>query len=414
MAFSKPSQLSAALLFLLSLPVFLLSLTVHADDKDPLNVIVGVSGQHDSNIFRVPSGMALSSSLERWDNITTVYAGVRIDKLYAMQRFKFDSTLTAYRYQNNSFLDFEAKDYKAAWLWYLTPYLRGTLSADRTQQQNSFQDFRNFNVSNVNTTENQHFEADFSPYGNWHLLGGLTRSTFTNSQNFNPQSNFSLNSLDAGLRYVFPSGTTITLMGHDRRGIYGRSAPDPFSLLDTAYDETEEEANLDWLITGKSRIILHTAYMTHEEDHFSQRDFSGMVGRMEYDWTPTAKLQLAVAASSELSNFQTIDSSYTRDDTLSVSPSYAVSDKITMRASASVSQRTFLGGGLIPSSDRVDTGKLASVGIYWSPLRSITTGWEPMRNVSIGGNLQRSSRSSTSPGLDFSDTTAEITANLFF
>lgn len=414
MAFSKPSQLSAALLFLLSLPVFLLSLTVHADDKDPLNVIVGVSEQHDNNIFRVPSGMALSSGLERWDNITTTYAGVRVDKQYSMQRLKFDFTLTAYRYQNNGFLDFEAKDYNAAWLWSLTPSLTGTLSADRRQQLIAFQDNRNFSVANISTTENQHFEADFSPHGSWHLLGGFTRSSQTNSQTFNPQPSFSMNSLDAGLKYVFPSGTAITLMGHDRRGDYGRSAPDPVSLLDTAFDETEEEAKLDWLISAKSRINLRAAYVTHEEDHFSQRDYSGTVGRMEYNWMPTGKLQVAVAASSELSSYQTDDSSYTRYDTLSVSPTYAVSNKVTMRASASVSERTFLGKGVIPSSDRVDTEKLASVGIYWSPLRSIDIYWSPLRNVSIGGNLQRSSRSSTSPGLDFSDTTAGITANLYF
>ena len=400
MTFSKPPQMAAALFFLLSLPALLLSLTAHADDKDPLNVIAGVSRQHDNNLFRL-------SSSERSDNITTAYAGLQLDKLYSMQRFKFDFTLTAYRYQKYDVLDFDAKDYKAAWLWTLTPYLTGTLSADRKQQLNSFQDYRNatlVNIQNIRTTENQHFEADFSPHGIWHLLGGVTRTDQNNSKTFNEDDSFSMNSVDAGLKYDFRSGSSITLMGHERRGTYDDRLLNSVSLFDTGFDETEGEAKLDWLISGKSRLNLRAAYVTREHDHFSQRDYSGTVGRVDYRWTPAGKLSVNLSASRDLSSYQTNDSSYSRINTLSISPIYALSDKITMRATASISQRTFLGEGVVPSSDRVDWSKSAGFGINWTPLRSL----------SIGGNLERSSRNSNSPGLDFTDTTAGMNANLFF
>ena len=393
-------QLKLPALLLLSFPALLLSLTAYADDKDPFNVIAGVSRKHDNNLF-------LSPSSRRSDNITKAYAGIQLDKLYSMQRFKVNYTINSYRYQNNNRLNYNAHNYNAAWLWTLTPYLKGVLSADRKEQLNDFQDYRNFtlvNIKNVRVTQNQHFEADFSPHGIWHLLGGVTRSEQTNSQTFNEQDDFSMNSLDEGLKYSFRSGSSITLMGHQRQGKYGRRVSNPISLFDTGFNENEGEVKLDWLISGKSRINLRTAYVTRDHDHFSQRDFSGMEGGLDYSWMPTGKIRLTLSALSDLSSYWNNDSSYTRYNTLSISPAYALSDKITLRARASISERTFLGGGTIPSSHRVDKGRSASIGIDWTPWRSVT----------IGGNLVRSSRNSNAPGLDYTDTTAEIDANILF
>lgn len=403
----KRPQMRTVWFLFLTLPAFMMSMPVHADEKDTFNLIAGASWQHDSNIFRLPSGVnasVLPGRADRWDNIGAFYAGVRLDKPYAMQRLKLDFTLTAFRYQNYDFLDFETKDYKAAWLWSLTPYLTGTLSADRKQQLNDFQDYQNYGVRNIRTTETQHFEADLSPHGNWHLLGGFTRSTQANSRTFNEEANFSMESLDAGIKYVFPSGSVITLLGHGRQGNYENRNLNPALLHDTAYDEREGEARLDWMITGNSRINLRAAYIVREHAHFSQRDFDGGVGKIEYNWAPTGKLRLALAASSELSTYQTDSSSYTRINTLTISPAYTISEKLRVSASASISERTFLGEGVIPSSERVDNSRLAGIRIEWMPLRGL----------SLTGNLQRTTRSSTSIGLDFTDTTAGVNANLVF
>ena len=394
----NPRHLAAVFLYLSSLPVLLLAQTGYADDKDTFNVIAGVSRQHDNNLFRTDSS-------ESSDNITSTYAGIRLDKPYSMQRFKFEYKLTANRYQNNDFLDFNAKDYKAAWLWALTPYLTGTLSADRKQQLNDFRDFNNSTVQSIRTIENQHFEADFSPHGNWHLLGGVTRIDVTNSQAFNEESDFSMNSVDAGLKYVFRSGNAITLMGHDRNGTYQKRKLNPDLLFDTGFDETEAEAKLDWSITGKSKINMRLAHVKREHDNFSQRDYSGTVGRVGYTWTPTGKIQVLVAASRDLSSYQTSSSSYYRNDVLAISPMYSISAKLMAKANASISERTFLGDGTIVSStDRVDRYKNASIGLSWTPYRSVT----------LGADVSRSTRNSNIVNRDFTDTTVGLSADLLF
>lgn len=392
---------SGVALIAIGLPLSLFSQPSIADEEDPLKFIAGVSRLHDNNLFRQNSG-------KKSENITSAYAGIRLDKLYAQQRFKFDFTLTANRYQNYGILDFNAKDYKAAWLWSLTPFLKGTISLDRKQSLNSFQDFRGgsiVNIRNINTSETQHFEADFSPHNVWHILGGVTRSTQKNSNNsnsFEGQESFTMNSLDAGARYNFSSGSSVTVMGHERSGDYDGRQLNAAALFDTAFDEREVETKLDWILSGKSRVNVRVAYLSRDHDHFSQRDFSGLVGNVDYSWTPTGKLRLILSAASSLSSYQTLDNSYTRLNTISITPLYAFSDKITMRAKAAITKRTFLGEGVIPDGDRVDWGKTASFGVEWAPLRTI----------SIGGNLERSSRDSNIDVYDYTDTSVGVNANL--
>ncbi len=396
--FSKSQRLTSIILFSACLSALLLSPAAKADNADPINFVAGISEQHDNNLFR-------ESASERSDNITAAYAGVQLDKQYSMQRFKADFTVTAYRYQKFDQLDFVSKDYDAAWLWSLTPYLSGTLSAGRKQQLNTFEDYRSatstlVNIKNIRVNETQHFEADFSPHGVWHLLGGATRSTQNNSQSFIAEDSYTTNALDAGVKYDFRSGSAVTLMGHERRGSYDNRSPS----FDTRFNESEAEAKLSWLISGKSQLNARAAYVSRVHDNFSERDYSGVAGNLNYRWTPGGKLSVTLSASSDLSSYQTDYSSYTRNNTLSISPVYAVSDKVTLRATASISKRSFLGDVGPPSSERVDTSKSLSLGVDWTPLRSI----------SVGASLARTSRDSNYTGLDFTDTTAGINANLLF
>jgi hypothetical protein len=174
--------------------------------------------------------------------------------------------------------------------------------------------------------------------------------------------------------------------------------------LDTGFSENEAEARLTWLLSGHSRLNVRTAYLRRNHDTFSQRDYSGMEGRVDYFWTPTGKLQLGVSANSALASFWNIDSSYTRENTLSISPVYNLSDKIRLTGFAGISERRFLGDGLVPSTNRLDKAKNISAGIDWSPLRNFT----------LGVDLRHSRRDSNVIGFDFTDTIAGVDASFLF
>jgi hypothetical protein len=127
-------KISNILLILIAFPVLSI-----ADERDPISAIAGVSREYDNNLFLLESG-------KQSDRVTKAYAGIQLDKLYSLQRFKVNYTLNAARYQKNNRLNFNSHNYDAAWLWSLTPRLTGKLYADRKESLNSFQDFRVFNA----------------------------------------------------------------------------------------------------------------------------------------------------------------------------------------------------------------------------------------------------------------------------
>jgi exopolysaccharide biosynthesis operon protein EpsL len=398
---SKISQLfcfkkkTNILLIILAFPFYSL-----ADERDPLSAIAGVSREYDNNLF-------LLESNKQSDSVTKAYAGIQLDKLYSLQRFKVNYTLNASRYQRNTRLNFNAHNYDAAWLWSLTPRLTGKIYADRREALNSFQDFINFNPStirNIRVTQTQHFEADYSPHGVWHLLGGITRNEARNSADFFQQDSFSSVGLDAGIRYDFRSGSSILLMAHKRNGEFGRNTPVFSSLFDTGFKESEAEARLNWLLSGHSRLNLRTAYIRRNHDTFSQRDYSGVVGSLDYVWIPTSKLQIGISANSSLAAFWNIDSSYTRENTLSISPVYNISNKIRLTGFAGISERRFLGDGTAPATNRLDKARNLRAGIDWTP-------W---RNLTLGADLRYSKRDSNIVGFDFTDTVVGVDANFLF
>lgn len=392
----KLPQVKAAMFYLLSMSTLLSSILVYADDEDTLNFVAGISQQRDSNLFR-------GNSSEISDVITKSSAGVHVDKPYQQHRLRFEYTHTNYEYKNNTFLNFDANEYKAAWTWVLTPYLTGILSAERSQSQYGFLDF-NTRILNISTTEKRTFEADFSPHGSWHVLAGFTQSSRADTQQFNADSAFNQDGVDLGLRYIFSSGSSFTLQAHDRKGAYVNRRLDAINFFDSSFNEREAEATLDWRLSGNSNLYMRTAYVNREHDNFSQRDYSGLVGRVNYSWAPTGKFALSLVASHDLASFQSTFSNYTRNEALTIAPVYAMTSKINLKASVGLSKRTFVGGDDIAGNGRVDTTKLESVGIDW----------KPYRNISLGANVQRNERSSNVAGINFSDTITGLNANLNF
>lgn len=379
----------------------------HADAQDVVNVVAGVSSKYDDNLFRLPSGQdtsALTGRTERGDRVLTSFAGLRVDQPYSLQRFKLDLTWTAYRFQNFDYLDFDAKEYRAAWLWSLTPYLKGTLSADRKQQLNDFRDYRSYTAANIRTTENRVFDADWSPHGNWHLLAGLRQMEQTNSQVFNEDADVKVNGVNAGLKYQFPSGSSVTWMTTLRQGQFTKRALNAGSLLDTGYDERESEARLEWLASERSRFNLRTSHLDRTHDHFDQRDFDGWTGRLEYMWSPSAKLRLNASAARELASYQTTESSYSQNDSVGLALGYEVSPKVKVNLNGSLYERRYLGDGVVSNIGRVDTGSSVMLGADWTPLRSLK----------FSASVQQNRRQANVAGADFEGNIAEVSAQILF
>jgi exopolysaccharide biosynthesis operon protein EpsL len=399
-----------------------------ADPEDAFNILVGVDLKYEDNLFRVEEGTPLNNA-SKHDFVHTYSAGIKFDKVYSLQRVQLDATVTENKYQENDFLDWTGFNYRAAWLWSVTPRLKGTLLATRNETLNNFGDFRRIdpnreaprtNLQSIQTNERRELTADFHLWGGWHVVGSVSNVESRNSQSFNEVGDFSQDSAEFGGRYVFRSGNEITVVHREATGDYKGRLADPLRQLDSGYDQSETEAKLDWRITGKSHITARVGYVDREHDNFEDRDYDDMTGLLAWRWMPTGKLLINTAISRNVYSFQESNAlmfggipvfragdysySYYVADTFTWSPIWGITDKTSLRFRYDLSHRDFRGNIDPNSPDRRDIVRSYVLAAEWEALRTLT----------VSGILRHENRDSDRDNFGYRANSVGITAQLLF
>lgn len=366
-----------------------------ADEFDTLQFSAAVNRTWDNNLFRL-------SNNEISDQITTYNAGVKLDKSYSQQRFIVNLNYIDNKYQTNEFLDFNTLNYDAAWQWTLTPALTGTLSTAKTKSLAGFADYRTL-AQNIRTNEVDQFRAEYSPHKVWALIAGATKSMSTNSQVFNAIAGSEYNAFDYGARYNFPSGTTITFLGHNRSGQFKRDI-NPVSLFDNGFSENEYEMDTVFKATGKSNLSTKIAYLKRDYDNFTVRNYDAWLGFVRYDMLLTGKLRVSAELSRIIGSFETNYSTYAVTDALSINTSYFFSEKLIFGLNGRYGQRDFKQPVFIGLPSRTDEERSLGASLTWQPLRSvglIFSSTKSSRDASTGYN-----------NFDYNDVTSTLTLDL--
>lgn len=383
------------------------------DPDDPLMFVAGASVMHDNNLFRLDSHQHpnINGKRSRSDTITTTFAGVKIDKQVSLQRFQLDVTAKRYDFNTYNYLDFSGVDYSGAWLWSVTPHLTGTVAVDRTESLASFADFNNQTRRNVQVRETQRATVDWEMTGSYHLLGGLYRNRLNNSVAFNEMSDNTEEAAEAGLKYVSRAGNSLALLHRATRGDYTSRTLDAANLYDTGYDQRETYLQALWRTSGHSVLNARLGYVNRDHHHFSERDFAGTVGSLQYLWTPTGKLSFTLATGRDLTSYQTgiggingYTSSYYVNDYVSLMPQWQITAKTALRLKLDSSRRDYRGAIGAIGSGREDRVNAAQVGVNW----------QAMRHVTVDAFVTRETRSSNLTNGDYRDTIAMLSAQIKF
>ena len=385
-----------------------------ADEKDVVNFTLNHAVTYDDNLFKLDRNESPTTTFgksQRWEMINATTYGVSINKPYSLQRFKFDVNQTSYRYQNYNFLNFDGTNYDIQWNWSLTPYLKGNIVFDRQQLPNTFANITSINplTTNTRTVKSNRFDFDWSPQGNWHLIGGVTELMVTADNSAPSQNNidfsFKQTSARAGLRYELSSGTSIELASNRANGQYGQSTLNAALVSDEGYEEKRQELKFNWLLSAKSRLDINASYMERTNDNFSQRDVSGWVGSVNYAWDVTGKTRVNFIASTDLFPAQAIAYSYVRQNLVAIRPLWSVTPRLVVRGDLTMRERTFDGFAPAPLAEqRQERSRVASV----------SATWEPRRFVSLGVMLKREVRDSNLINDDYVSNSAMINAGLTF
>lgn len=368
---------------------------VIADEYDTVQFSASINRAYDDNLFRVKNNQTS-------DQITTSTAGVKLDKTYSLQRFIVDVSYVDYKYQTNDFLNFEALNYDAKWLWSLTPSLTGTLSSSQNKTLNGFSDFR-LATQNIRTIDVNQFRAEYSPYKVWALIAGLTETDVKNSQTFNAVAEYNATAFDYGARYNFSSGSNLSFLGHKRNGQFQR-ALNPTFVFDNGFSEDEYEFDFVLKPTGKSNLSTKIAHLSREYDNFTIRNYDVWIGYIKYDLLLTGKIRANLDLARTASPFETNYSTYSVTDSASLGLSYAYSDKLTFILNGRLAQRDFRQAVSVSAVKRDDDEKSLSV----------SAAWRPIKNVGLTLSSVKSNRNASSfyNNFDYDDLTTSVMVDL--
>ena len=338
--------------------------------KEGLKLTLATSITNDSNIFQLPD--AYLGYPKRSDTIKTVQADLNYNKRYGMQTITLDATLSHNQFNNFSYLDNSTSSYKGTWALKIDTHLSGTVGVTQNQSLANFSNTQS--VSKILYTTKSHFiYGDWWVTGPWHALSGISANISSNSATVTTQQNTMSNSAYAGISYVSEAQNSISFKRQNTTGSYTNTPLNYVSLVDTGYSILDDMLDFNWIFSGKSTFsgeLKHTA-MTNE--HFSQRDYAGMAGNLNYLWSVSGKSSIRFTAQRNFGQFLTNYSSYNVTDDFAISPAWQLTPKLSLSATFDHANVNYLGaidGGA--STGRKDTTQTVMVGVNWAPNRMIT------------------------------------------
>ena len=349
-----------------------LSLPAAAQEGDTFRPFVSYTRYYDSNLYRLAeSEYALVPELS--DQYGVLSAGLNVDWKPGRQQLLASASRNQVRFSRNSQLDYDGSAYSLKWNWQLGNYWSGKLGANQTVTQSNLSDQAGLPVNNQITRENRFVNADWQFHPRWRVGVGAAADKATNSTVQRAPLDYEDTSVSATLGYGTPKGSQ--LRGQLRRvsGEYPNRASSLF--LDQAYTQTEYNLLADWNATGKLIARGRLGYVQRENDSLSQRDFSGVTGRLTTEYSPSGKTALTWAIYRELGNSDDINASYQLNSGTSLGAAWLVQPKLTLRTNASFENRTFEGNtGFVSSTtpQRDEDTLSGTLSLSYAPVRMAT------------------------------------------
>lgn len=380
-----------------------------AEGANDLRLSASIGLIHDSNLFRLPSGINLLPVLGRssaTETINLTSLGLNYQRSYSLQKVEFDVNVSDYRYRNFGYLSFLATNYRAAWDWSYTPHLYGRISTSREQSLNSFTDFSGFNQRNVRQQTRTGFDATYELDARWRLKAGLSRNSLENSQLVTGIADYNQNTIEAGVQYVMPSGSSARYRLASTDGNYTSNRTFPSAgFYDVGFTQTDNELRANWAISRDTSAEFMLGLRNRSHPNYPQRDFSGTTGSANLRWTYSGKSALVAGWTRELGAYETNDFNYSQTDRFSIGPIWQVSPKATVQLQLAHAIRNYKGTPFgVVTAQRRDTTNDASISVNW----------EPYRFLLLSASLQNARRSSTAPGLDYTSNMININAQFSY
>ncbi len=343
------------------------------EDERPLHLQVSGSIAHDSNLFRLPSGVdsqALIGSSDKSDYIYRLGAGGKYEAQVSRQKFLVEANVDEYRFQNFDNLNNDSYDGRGEWKWQAGNLWDGTLGIGHRRYLGDFA-YLQQNIKDMIDQGRVYGSANYNFHS--HLRFTLDLNSTDNQHSAESQKIFDskVDNTAFTVNWVTPAQNTVGLQYRSANASYPNHTIVAATSLDNAYHENEYSLVANWRASGASVLIFRLGHTERTFDQSPVRDFSGTTWRVTYNWQPLGKAGLELATWREIQEFLTVGTNYLQATGFSLAPTWSITPKITLQAKASYETDKFLGdsGVVLVTNSREDKARTYSVSAIWSPLR---------------------------------------------
>ena len=352
------------------------------DGSSPWYLGASAALTHVSNIYRLPSA-SQPVDLPNSDDVATLSLLAGLDKPLGRQRLFGDLAVRHNRYRRDSRLDNTGYSLAGGMDWAMLDKWSGnlTLRSNRNlAQYNPSTDVAQITEKNIEQSDQAQFLARYGLAGALSLEGGAGYQRRDYSAEAYRLLNFNQHSLFAGIGWRASGALRLNLTGRETRGSgYARLL---VFIVPYDYRRKDLEASANWQPSEASTLDARISYSRIANDNSNLDNYSGLTGRLGWQWKPTAKLQLnaSLAHDTVQENYlftgQNGNSEANRvTDTLQLGGTYALTSKLMLDATARAAR---LGrSGLATGDDREQS---LAIGLRWLPTRHSQLGCQATRD----------------------------------
>ena len=379
-----PASAAMALVALFVPPVL-------AADSDAHGLVISQELVRDDNLFRMPDDtrpVIDGRVRQRSDTLSVTALSATFDRTYGRQRLVGELGISRNDYLEFNHLDFTAKNGRGTWMWGLGKQLSGTVTTEQSESLRSFAD-RGTTTRSVNTYRRHAADARYRLDPRWAGGIGWVRTDSRYDEPRSSGSEYVEDAFEALAHYRSPADSTLALVARGATGRYPGRLRSESTV--TGYEQRDLLLRANWMASGHSRVSGNVGYTWREYPHVSEKNFSGLTGRLTYDWAPSGKIGLGVTVRREIGAREDVADNFVITRAVSVDPSWAVTSKIQVRGKLEWLTRDYGGDPFASAAaDRDDKSRAVSVAVEWTPVRVVA--------LRLGARSERRFASAAAPG----------------
>ena len=364
----------------LALAAVLACNAAQADISDTIKPFISVGSTYDDNLLRLPDNGP--AGVQRSDRATQVVGGFLLDRPIGRQKLTGQAKLSRVTFDHYDQLDYNGKDFSLDWAWVLGNYFDGNIGGSYQQVLTPFNDFHS-DQRNLRTQRREYANGGWRLHPSWRLRAGFQRDRFDYELFEQSLNNRKEDLSEVGIDYLAASGSKVGLVARRIKGNFLNPRRIGTTFLDQNYTQDELKANVNWLYSEITQVRLLAGYAKRKHDTFSERDTSGLNGRVTVNWSPRAKLRFTADAWREFAAVESTIVNNSVNTGASANATWEISAKLQASAGVKREKRKF---ERLPyvffNVDPSDTTRSTNFGLTYQPLRKVqlsVTGFKDRR-----------------------------------